>query len=144
MRIKTQTSNTVNLIFARVHDTNTHIKFMIFPSFQASSYGLNDNSFRFGSLTVMPNALVDFYKPESLTQSLKLDISDKLHIFPGGMVSSQMVDVRARNITIEVAGSIVTKSSGFISGTGKGIVKNNFLTFRATNLNTARRTDLGN
>ena len=92
----------------------------------------------------MPNAQVDFYKPESRTQSLKLDISDKLHIFPGGMVSSQMVDVRARNITVEVAGSIVTKSSGFTSGTGKGIVKNNFLTFRTTNLNTARRTDVGN
>lgn len=69
----------------------------------------------------MPNARVDFYKPDSLTQSLKLDISDKFHIFPGGMVSSQMVDARARNITIEVAGRIVTKSFGFTLGTGKGI-----------------------
>ena len=94
---------------------------LLLYSLQASSYGLNDNTFRFGSLTVMPNARVDFYKPESLTQSLKLDISDKLHIFPGGMVSSQMVDARARNITIEVAGSILTKSFGFTLGTGKGI-----------------------
>jgi hypothetical protein len=70
----------------------------------------------------MPNAQLDFYKPESLTQSLKLNVSDKFHVFPGGMVSCQSFDVHARNITIEVAGSIVAKSSGYTLGTGKGIV----------------------
>ena len=95
---------------------------LIFLFLQASSYGLNDNSFRLGSLTVMPNAQLDFYKPESLTQSLKLNVSDKFHVFPGGMVSCQSFDVHARNITIEVAGSIVAKSSGYTLGTGKGIV----------------------
>jgi uncharacterized protein (DUF2345 family) len=69
----------------------------------------------------MPNARLDFFNPVSLTQSLKLDISDKFHIFPGGMVSGQSIDVHARNITIEVAGNIVTKSSGFTLGSGKGM-----------------------
>ena len=87
---------------------------------QASSYGLNDNRFSFGSLTVMPNARVDFYRPNSLTQSLKMNMSDKFHVFPGGTVSGQSVDAYARNITIEVTGSIVAKSSGFTLGTGKG------------------------
>ncbi len=97
------------------------ISFSLYFLLQASSRGLSDNSFRFGSLTVMPNALLDFYKPVSLTQYLKLNISDKFHVFPGGMVSGQSVDVHARNITIEVAGSIVTKSSGFTLGAGKGM-----------------------
>ena len=101
------------------------ILFLIYPfiffHLQASSYGLSDNSFRFGSLTVMPNARLDFYKPVSLAQSLKLNISDKFHIFPGGMVSSQSINVHARNITVEVAGSIETKSSGFTVGSGKGM-----------------------
>ena len=70
----------------------------------------------------MPNAQLDFHNPQSLTQALKLNISNKFHIFPGGTVSGQSVDVHARNITVEVAGSIVTRSSGFTLGTGKGIV----------------------
>lgn len=72
----------------------------------------------------MPNARLDFYNPKSLTQSLKLNMSDKFHVFPGGSVSGQNVDVHARNITIEVAGSIVVKSFGFRLGSGKGKVDN--------------------
>lgn len=103
-------SSDVNPIFSRVH------------FLQASTYGLSSNSFRFGSVTVMPNAELDFYNPESLTQSLKLNVSDKFHVFPGGVVRGQSVDVHARNITIEVVGSIIAKSSGFTFGAGEGIV----------------------
>lgn len=68
----------------------------------------------------MPDAQLVFNKPKSLLQSLVMNISDKFHVFPGGKVRGQNFNIIARNITIEVAGEIKAKSSGFNIGPERG------------------------
>ena len=68
----------------------------------------------------MPNGHLKFPQPQSLAQSLKLNITDKCHVFPGGRISGQKVSIRARNITIEASGSLFTQSSGVKMGAGNG------------------------
>ena len=41
-------------------------------------------------------------------------------MFPGGKISGQSLDIRSRNITIEVAGSLVVESKWFTRGSGTG------------------------
>ena len=69
----------------------------------------------------MPDGNLNFSKARSLLQSLKLNISDKFHVFPGGRVVSHNVNIRARNITIEAAGSLITKCTGISLGSGNGM-----------------------
>lgn len=68
----------------------------------------------------MPNGHLNFFEPRSLAQTLVLNILEKCHVFPGGKISGQTLDIRARNITIEVAGSLVAKSKSFTRGSGTG------------------------
>lgn len=74
----------------------------------------------------MPSGHLNFYRPQSLSQSLNLNISNKFHVFPGGRISGQNIDIRAQNITIEVAGSLVTESNGFTKGSGTGELVTSF------------------